>query len=85
MGVIAAFRVPEAPGITSGLVYRTEVEALMVDFNGFFLPPNHPFVHRVWKHEMENHPFWGFSYFWKHLYIILCKLLGSFLIYIYII
>ena len=34
MGVIAAFRVPEAPGITSGLVYRTEVEAPMVDFNG---------------------------------------------------
>jgi len=26
MGVIVAFRVPEAPGITSGLVYRTEVE-----------------------------------------------------------
>ena len=21
-------------------------------------PPNHPFVHRVWNHEI-NHPFWG--------------------------
>ena len=34
---------------------------------GFFLytPKKNPFVHRVWNHEI-NHPFWGFSYFWKH-------------------
>lgn len=34
MGVIVAFRVPEAPGITSGLVYRTEVEVWILKFFG---------------------------------------------------
>lgn len=33
MGVIVAFRVPEAPGITSGLVYRTEVEVWILKKN----------------------------------------------------
>lgn len=33
MGVIVAFRVPEAPGITSGLVYRTEVEVWILEKN----------------------------------------------------
>ena len=29
------------------------------------IPPNHPFVHRVFHYF--HHPFWGFSpYFWKH-------------------
>ncbi len=31
------------------------------------LPPNHPFVHRVWNHYF-HYPFWGVfhPYFWKH-------------------
>ena len=33
-------------------------------------PPNHPFVHRVWKHYF-HHPFWGVyhPYFWFNTHI----------------
>ena len=34
-------------------------------FPKIMVPPNHPFVHRVFHYF--HHPFWGFSpYFWKH-------------------
>ena len=35
-------------------------------FPKIMVPPNHPFVHRVWNHYF-NHPFWGVKspYFWK--------------------
>ena len=34
-------------------------------FPKIMVPPNHPFVHRVFHYF--HHPFWGFyPYFWKH-------------------
>ena len=38
-------------------------------FPKIVVPPNHPWINRVFHYF--HHPFWGYHYFWKHPHVYL--------------